>query len=535
MNGIVYCRVSSKEQLEGTSLESQEIACREYARTHELTILKVFVEQGESAKFANRTELLELIDFCRVHKGKVDVLLVWKLDRFARNVEDHYHLKATLAKYGVRVASVTEPIDPNPNGNLLETILAGFAQFDNEIRAMRTVQGMRRKIQEGLYPWKPPLGYLNVTAPGDKKTQPDHPEQPLFGFLQQGWRLFATGAYTKAEIRRLLTSWGVVTRQGQPLSPQSVDNLFKNPYYAGILVDPWSGEECEGRHVPMIARADFARVQRILGQSHQAVPHEKTNSDFPLRGVVRCNDCQHYLTGSFSRGRSRRYPYYYCGQKPCGSRRKSCPTHVIHEELESFLDSVTVEPELPAALGDLVLEVVEERRASLKSKMAHREATLTRVKRETQELIRMRAQNLITDQEFLAQKATLGERRVALEGAPVTDTLNRERIREHLTEITAPLAALRDTWRAFPQMLQGRFVRCLLPVGFVAGKIRTAETTLLLKVCAAFRAEKSTLVPLVRKNPNRIWAEIAGFASLLREAQEVYGGSQGAVRKDSRD
>lgn len=535
MNGVIYCRVSSKEQLEGTSLQSQEIACREYARTHQFTILKVFVEKGESAKFADRTELLELIDFCRVHKGEVDALLVWKLDRFARNVEDHYHLKAMLAKYGVRIVSVTEPIDPNPNGKLLETILAGFAQFDNEIRAMRTVQGMRRKIQEGLYPWKPPFGYLNATAPGEKKTQPDYPEQPLFNFLQQAWRLFATGAYTKAEIRRLLTNWGVVTRRGQPLSPQSVDNLFINPYYAGILVDPWSGEEFEGQHAPMVTREEFARVQHVLRRSHQAVPHKKTRADFPLRGVVRCNDCQHYLTGSFSRGRSGRYPYYYCSQRPCGSRKKSCPTRVIHEELESFLNSVVVDPELPWALGDLVLEAAEERRAFLKSKMAHREAGLTRVKRETQELIRMRAQNLITDQEFLAQKAAQGERRMALERASVADTLNPERVREHLTEITAPFAALRETWRAFPETLQGRFVRCLLPVGFVAGEIRTAERALLLKVFGALREEQSTLVALVRKNPNRIWEEITGFASLLREAQEVYGGSAGSVRKDSRD
>ena len=97
--------------------------------------MKVFVEQGESAKFADRTKLVELIDFCRQNKGAVQVLVVWKVDRFARNVADHYSVKSTLAKYGVRIVSVTEPIDANPEGKLMETILAGFAQFDNDIRA----------------------------------------------------------------------------------------------------------------------------------------------------------------------------------------------------------------------------------------------------------------------------------------------------------------------------------------------------------------------------------------------------------------
>src|SRR2546422_7645240 len=127
MNGIIYCRVSSKDQVEGTSLESQELACRDFARTKGITIAKVFIEQGESAKFADRTQLLDLLDFCKQHKGQVQALLVWKIDRFARNVEDHYSLKATLLKYGVRIMSVTEPIDNDPNGKLLETILAGFA------------------------------------------------------------------------------------------------------------------------------------------------------------------------------------------------------------------------------------------------------------------------------------------------------------------------------------------------------------------------------------------------------------------------
>jgi site-specific DNA recombinase len=70
MNGIIYRRVSSKEQIEGTSLQTQELACRDYARSKNIKILKIFVEQGESAKFADRTQLIELIDFCRQIKGK---------------------------------------------------------------------------------------------------------------------------------------------------------------------------------------------------------------------------------------------------------------------------------------------------------------------------------------------------------------------------------------------------------------------------------------------------------------------------------
>src|SRR5579862_395813 len=107
MTGVIYCRVSSREQIEGTSLEVQETACREYARVKGIEIVRAFIEQGESAKFADRTQLVELIDFCRDHKGSVNALLVWKVDRFARNVADHFSVKATLGKYGVSIVSVT--------------------------------------------------------------------------------------------------------------------------------------------------------------------------------------------------------------------------------------------------------------------------------------------------------------------------------------------------------------------------------------------------------------------------------------------
>lgn len=154
MNAVIYCRVSSKEQVDGTSLESQQIACKEYAVRNHLNIVRVFVERGESAKFADRPQLLDMLAFCTKSERGIEQLLVWKVDRLARNVGDHFNIKAGLMKRGIRVVSVTEPIDGKPEGKLLETILAGFAQFDNDIRAARCTQGMRRKIEEGIFPWK---------------------------------------------------------------------------------------------------------------------------------------------------------------------------------------------------------------------------------------------------------------------------------------------------------------------------------------------------------------------------------------------
>jgi DNA invertase Pin-like site-specific DNA recombinase len=522
MNGVIYCRVSSKEQVEGTSLRSQELACREYAQAHRIKVLKTFIDEGESAKFADRTQLVELLDFCRGHKGKISVLLVWKLDRFARNVTDHFNVKATLMKYGVRIMSVTEPIDSNPEGKLMETILAGFAQFDNDIRAVRTVQGMRRKLQEGIFPWRPPLGYVPPTRTSEKKTEPDRPVQPVFGLLQKAWQELATGAYTKAEIGRLLASWGVVGDKGRPLAPETLDHIFRNPYYAGILVDPWSGDEYEGKHVAMVSRVKFGRVQQVLERRNRSVPHRKVRPEFPLRGTVRCPSCQYYLTGSFSRGRSQHYPYYRCANKACQRRDKSYATSVVLAEYLTFLADVAPDPRKLSMLNNYVLQIAGDRERTRRAKRDKIGAELRKLDVELQELIRLRTRHVITDEELLKQKGLLSKRRQKLEATQWSDeAINVKTVEAGVKEVTGPVSRLTKTWQGLSDGDRARFHRVVLPAGFVHGRIGTADRALFLTAASTFAARNSYLVPLAGKFWNRIVREILEFADILRSSKKL--------------
>lgn len=517
-HGIAYCRVSSKEQIEGTSLESQELACREFARNKGIAIQQVFVGRGESAKFADRPELLEVLDYCRKHKGEVDVLLVWKLDRLARNVTDHFNIKATLLKHGVQVISVTEPIDSKPEGKLLETILAGFAQFDNDVRAMRTVQGMRKKLQDGLYPWNPPLGYHTVTR-GEKKTAPDEPSEALFGPLQRAWKTFATGAYTKVEMLRLMSNWGVVTRKGEPLSAQSLDNFFRNPYYAGILADPWSKEEYEGKHQPMVTREDFARVQQVIAARNHSTPHHRERPEFPLRGSVRCPGCQRYMTSSFSRGHGGRYGYYHCENRKCDTRR-SHPRARIHEEFRMFLTTIEPKEELLITLRRFIVEIAQERCAALRRNRSRLHEQTARISAQIKELIRMRTQDLITDREFLAEKDQLSRKQVVIGNSHEDDSLSVRRIEADLDRIVAPLSHMAATWEGLPVAEKRRFQQHVLPVGFMAGGIGTAELGLLFRVLRQFPGRDSHEVPLTGESWNQLLREIRAFAGLFDHSED---------------
>jgi DNA invertase Pin-like site-specific DNA recombinase len=151
---VIYVRVSSTDQLEGTSLESQERMCREYSERLGWTVLAVFIERGESAKTANRTEFNKAIRYCKDNKNKVSGFVVYKLDRFARRLKDYTDIKEKLRQFGTELVSATEPLSNGPAGIALEQMLSVFAEFDNNVRRERTVQGMQERLAQGVWVWQ---------------------------------------------------------------------------------------------------------------------------------------------------------------------------------------------------------------------------------------------------------------------------------------------------------------------------------------------------------------------------------------------
>jgi site-specific DNA recombinase len=157
--GIIYARVSSSEQVDNTSLDSQEKYCMEYAQRESIEIVKVFREKGESAKTANRIEFINAIKFSTDKKNKIGYFIVYKLDRFARNQNDHVVTQEALKRCGVALRSATEHIDESPMGKVLEGMLSVFAEFDNNMRAERCKGGMMERVKQGVWVWEAPLGY----------------------------------------------------------------------------------------------------------------------------------------------------------------------------------------------------------------------------------------------------------------------------------------------------------------------------------------------------------------------------------------
>ena len=139
MTAVIYARYSSDNQRE-ESIEGQIRECTAYAEKNGITIVKHYIDRAISAKTDNRPEFQQMIKDS--DKKLFDIVLVWKLDRFARNRYDSARYKTQLKKNGVKLMSATEIISEGPEGIILESVLEGYAEYYTEIESVETSDGV---------------------------------------------------------------------------------------------------------------------------------------------------------------------------------------------------------------------------------------------------------------------------------------------------------------------------------------------------------------------------------------------------------
>lgn len=350
MKGIIYTRVSSNEQVKGTSLETQKEACLKYCEEKGIQVLETFREEGESAKTDDRTQFLNAIEFCRKHQGEIDAFVVWKVDRFARNTEDHYSVKKTLTNYKVTLHSVTEAIGSQPAEKFMEALLAASAQFDNEIRKQRCMGGMEARLKQGIWPWKPPMGYIcaGFKRQALKKTQCDQPDERTFPIIQKALKEYAKGLYSQKDIAVMLHKDGLATILGmKKISLQLINKLLGKQltFYAGLLNNPWAktpeDRHIQGLHTAMITMEEMYKIIQIRSGKKVLAKWDRQNPLFPLRRTVLCIKCLQPFTGSSSRGNGGVYSYYHCYNKQCAMNNKGVAKDTLEKEFVMHLKSVT--------------------------------------------------------------------------------------------------------------------------------------------------------------------------------------------------
>ena len=287
-----YIRVSTEDQTE-YSPDAQRKALEAYARQHGMTIdpAHVYIDAGISGRKAvTRPAFMEMIGAAKRRPPPFSVILVHKLDRFARNREDSIVYKSMLRRQcGVRVISVTEHLEDDRMGLILEAMLEAMAEYYSINLGDEVRKGMAEKARRGELQTSPPFGYRAegnrlVPVPREAET------------VRELFRRVLDGA-SIASLARWAGERGALSHRGNPLDSRGIRYILSNPVYIGLL--RWGTGEgerslTEGGHPPLIDGETFQRVRVLLEAnqtrygSHARPPGERKHW---LSGLVKCAVC----------------------------------------------------------------------------------------------------------------------------------------------------------------------------------------------------------------------------------------------------
>lgn len=508
MKGIIYTRVSSDEQVKGTSLEGQEDLCRRYCETRGIEVAQIFREEGETAKdlsLNNRGQFLKALEYCRKHKGTIQAFVVLRVDRFARNTEDHFSVRKILMDYGVSLCSVTEPIGNKPAEKFIETVLAGAAEYDNAIRKQRCTDGMSKKIEQGIYPWKPPVGYRpqNSKKRGEKKTLPDPIHEDIFPLLQRALKEYAKGLFSMTQIASLLDDWGLPNFRGMKTSVQFVDKIvgLHTRFYAGLIYNPFTGKTERGLHRPMITEEEMHQIQLIRSGKVSKVKRDRFNPEFPLRRTVLCGICSTPITGSAPKGNGGTYSYYHCRNKLCDVYGKGVAKLKLETEFQAYLETLKRDERRSALFNATVIDLWNEKAQGLRLEVGKYEKQVAALEEKRKKIFDMFENNGYTKEEFAERKAAVDN-----EIAATRIMLNETRIDEFDVEAVVAYATnfldnLGRQWFDLSPELRPRFQKLIFPEGIPYTRgigFGTSRMSLFLEIKETHLVDESLLVTPAR-------------------------------------
>jgi DNA invertase Pin-like site-specific DNA recombinase len=515
---VPYLRVSTVEQAETMSIATQLAVIERWAAAEGYQLAPPFTDAGESAKTVDRTELKRLLAYCREHRGDVACVVVFRLDRWTRELRDFVHLGEQLAKLGVTLRSATEAFGDGEAGELHQGLAALFAQYDNRVRARRAREGMRMGVERGRWLWRAPLGYHNSRT----RTGPSLLVDPVAGpLVRRGIELMATGSLSAAGILDRLTAQGLRSRKGRVLTEGTWSQTLRHPSYCGRLVIPTWGVDGAGDWEPLVSRSTWSRAQLVLdGRVLVPTKRESERPEFPLRRFCRCGLCDRSLTGSWTEGNGGRYAYYRCWQREC--TRPSFAVGVLHDRFIELLS----DRQPPAPALQALRAAVERRWRDLHREAGEAQAAAERLRQAALQrrdrLIDAYIDRAITEADYRTRLTALEREVQSLEAQTHPNTGNPlDELPALLEFAEQTLTRASDTWLSMGMEGRRRFQSWVFPRGVVAhppGRLATPETCLLFSDLSGLWQGVAGMVPRAGKPRNRadIIPKLATDLSRLR-------------------
>lgn len=317
---VIYARYSSHSQTE-QSIEGQLHDAYDFAKKNNITVISEYIDRAQSGTTDSRNA------FQRMIKDSVNrqfsIILVWKIDRFARNREDAAIYRSKLRKNGVRVISVMESISEGAEGILIESVLEGMAEYYSRNLSENIKRGIRESIAKGWFPGGiVPYGFIHQ----DHKLVPDPRIVPI---VKEIFERYADGE-KPATITKDLNERGVLFKNGGIFKKTTIAHILDDRAYIGELVR--HGEVVKGCATPIINRDLFEKaVIRRAANRRAPASYRKAGVHYFLLGKLFCGECGTNMCGDAGTSKTGKCFYYYsCSKKK--HKTNSCKSKAVRKE-----------------------------------------------------------------------------------------------------------------------------------------------------------------------------------------------------------
>lgn len=377
-----YVRISSEEQVGNFSVDAQTRAIQEWVKSHEGTLVKLYIDEAQSGRTADRPEFQAMRRDAKKHL--FDAIVVHKFDRFSRNRTDALAIKSLLRQdYGIKVFSVTEPSEDSDGaiGALIEGIMESVADWYSRNLATETKKGKRERATQGLHNNQPPFGMdkakKGVLYPNDAE---------LIG-LKLAFELYDTGNYSDNQVATELNQRGFVSKTGQPFTTDTVRDMLQNRTYLGFVKYQSHERNADGsrsyrsqiewypgQHQAVIDEDLFEHCQRIRRNRARVNQYYPKHRVYLLRDLIYCAECIENIPDGADpetygrmrpqaqRGKEGEYRYYRCRARDFGQpvSHDVALAETVEEQVVEILNTLKPPPDwrkkMITALGELLEE-----------------------------------------------------------------------------------------------------------------------------------------------------------------------------------
>lgn len=315
--GVIYARYSSTNQRE-ESIEGQLRECMAFAEYKGIEIMTSYVDRALTGKTDMRPQFQQMI--ADSNKKVFDVVIVYTLDRFARNRYDSAVYKAKLKKNGVKLMSAKENITDDPSGILLEAMLEGYAEYYSAELAQKVKRGMTDNANKCRWQAHIPLGYV---LDDSKHLQVNENTAPIVRLI---FELYVAG-HTSARIIRTLNDKHFYTSHNKFFKKSSLESILCNVVYIGTY--KWKDVVIPDSIPPLVSKEVFEAAQRRL-ESQRGKNHVRTSEFYLLTCKLKCGQCGGNMIGMSGRSRNGETHYYYSCQNK--RNQSGCKARNIRKE-----------------------------------------------------------------------------------------------------------------------------------------------------------------------------------------------------------